>query len=314
MRKILMNQSSIFFWAKANKMKKELNNTIQKRFKEAEILIDEYENLFVGPGIIKKIRRLIRFRFEYITYLFARFGLMKNISSHITLFGILRMGKREIELAEFFIKNIHKEDIFYDIGANEGFFSKLLYNFFGESIEVHSFEPSPDVFARLKSDLEGRNGVFLKKLALSDTFGTFTQYIPAKDPTLSGTSTLLKEAAEKNIQNFKEIMISATTLDLYVSDHKLPTFIKMDVEGYESYVIRGGVKTLSQKKPIVAMEVWSGENGDRFSLKAVKQLIDLGYVPHRILSKGEIAEITYEDVLSYMHSDSPTENFVFIAK
>lgn len=51
-------------------------------------------------------------------------------------------------------------------------------------------------------------------------------------------------------------------------------FIKIDTDGYELQVLKGGIKTISKWKPIICMEVLSGE--PYYGEVAEKYLLDLG--------------------------------------
>ena len=92
-----------------------------------------------------------------------------KIKRNIFLFlnGILS-GFGEYKLTKFFIKNLKEDDIFYDIGANYGFYSCLAAEF---CKEVHLFEPIPFIFDNLKNNFKNHQNVFLNNIALSDKKG-----------------------------------------------------------------------------------------------------------------------------------------------
>ena len=57
-------------------------------------------------------------------------------------------------------------------------------------------------------------------------------------------------------------------------------FIKLDVEGYETFAISGGFETIKKYKPIITLESWANHNGDvdiNFTQKVFRSLIDIGY-------------------------------------
>ena len=60
--------------------------------------------------------------------------------------------------------------------------------------------------------------------------------------------------------DIKPIEISTTTLDsfFYDTDTKVD-FIKIDTEGYEYYILQGGIKTINKYKPIIQLE-WNKYN------------------------------------------------------
>ncbi|OGM92350.1 hypothetical protein A2755_01115 [Candidatus Wolfebacteria bacterium RIFCSPHIGHO2_01_FULL_48_22] len=274
----------------------------------------EFEDIYAGPGLLKKVKRLAKFRGAYVKYTLARAGFMRRAFSDVTVFESMLTGLREMQLAQFFIRNMKEGDVFYDIGANEGFFSGLVQQAFADAVEIHAFEPIADLFAILKEEVQGGVKVFLNNVAVSDKEGTFPLYIPVKNLTLIGSSTLKKDAAQQNIRDFTEIQVQSTTLDTYIKKNTAPTYIKMDIEGSEADAIAGGKETLSKHYPVIGMEVWSGDKGLNFSLRAIKKLLDIGYAPYELLAGGDVKEIRFEDVLNYIYSNRSTANFVFKKK
>lgn len=281
---------------------------------------------FSGPGIKKKILKLIfaphiYIPYIYVPYIFMKMGfykkgrikkinlfwgrkiyVRKELESFMSLrFGFLP-GELEIKLTKFFIKNLKEDDIFYDVGANYGFYTYLALEF---CKEVHSFEPLPHVFQCLEMTLKDIPNVFLNNIALSDKEGETEMFLPFS----SGISTILKDRTKK-LGVFSTITVKTTTLDKYISNGKAkPTVIKLDVEGAESLVIEGGIEFFKNNNPIIVMEVWSKEEGYEISMKAVEKLKNLGYKPYFINLDGELEKIE-GDLISKIKESA--ENFVFL--
>ncbi len=272
---------------------------------------------FSGPGIKKKIMRLLFSPHIYIPFILFKFNLFPKTKSQqlkllgykeitidmndfnsfiLSKFGIL-YGLSEYKLTKFFIKNLKKDDVFYDIGANYGFYTYLALEF---CQEVHSFEPLPDAFEILKNNLRNSVKVYLNNLALSNRNST------AKLTVAGGGSTIIREIAKSFEKEKDEIEVQTITLDNYIKTHKPPTIIKMDVEGAESLIIEGGKECLKNNNPVIAMEVWSGERGMNFSMKAVEKLYQLGYKSYKINKNGDVES----------HSIMPGEedNFIFMVE
>jgi len=68
---------------------------------------------------------------------------------------------------------------------------------------------------------------------------------------------------ERHGRAFTQTRVKTVTLDrLCEENHIAPDFIKIDVEGAEEDVIRGGLEVLRMHHPIVWFECWCGqENG-----------------------------------------------------
>lgn len=296
---------------------------LEKKYKKHE----EFSKL-AGPGIKKKFLRFFLFPDIYITYLIIRFLKRKNIKSKLfwgqeiviktffkgsppflALSGILP-GKGEYKLTKFLIKNLKPNDIFYDIGANYGFYTYLALEF---CKEVHSFEPLPDVFESLKANLEKKANVFLNQVALSDKIGLAKIYIPESSSLdASGSSTIVEENLNQHYYKFSaSIEIKTITLDEYLKKHNKPTFIKMDVEGAESLVIKGGINFFKNYSPLISMEVWSSKEGGKISMKAVELLRSLGYNSFFINEEGDL-EFVDGDLSRIVDQENLfDDNFIF---
>ncbi len=222
----------------------------------------------------------------------------------LLLTGILP-GLEEYKLTKFFIKNFKENDIFYDIGANYGFYSFLALEF---CKEVHLFEPIPFVFENLKDNLKDYQNVFLNNLALSDEKEKIDLFMP----DVSGSSSIVKEVTQAHSYRFKQkIEVEADTLENYFKSHNLPSVIKLDVEGAESLVIEGGLEFFKNNSPIISLEVWSSKEGGRISMKTVEKLRNIGYQPYLINKNGELEKVD-EDLLIIIEKEGLNEdNFIF---
>jgi len=235
----------------------------------------EFEKKYQGPGFKKQIARIFKYKFSYISYVLAKFGILRK-NQFLSKFGLVNMGIREIKTALFLVDNLKEGDVFYDIGANQGFFTVLVDKCF-DKIEIHSFEPIPQTFNILKNiSFKKSNKIFLNNLALSNYKGEIEFNISAK-PFLSGSTTIIDDFADKFLKSYTKIKAQTTTLDDYIKTHNPPTLIKMDVEGSEGLIIDGGKELFSNFSPIIAMEICTGDLGLNYSLKAALKLVDMGY-------------------------------------
>jgi FkbM family methyltransferase len=146
-----------------------------------------------------------------------------------------------------------------DIGANIGnhtlYFSRLFRT-------VHAFEPNPDSFRLLEFNAASRPNVIVHNFGLGDEPGrTHLTETPAN-------------VGQSVVDASGEIEIEIQCLDdLQIENVK---FIKIDVEGFESKVISGGLKFLKQHQPIIAIEQLAHEfDGD--GTPTIRALKNLGY-------------------------------------
>ena len=276
---------------------------------------------FSGPGLKRKLQRLIFSPKIYITYLLMKVS-KKEKKAIVRLFwgkelkvnindldGFLLHSsgflweKEEYRLTKFFIKNLKRDDVFYDIGANYGFYSALALEFI-DTGEVHTFEPNPHIFKYLETNFKNLP-VFLNKKALGNQAKETDFFYTSRN---SGGSTLIKEAVHKNLK-YNKFKVEVIQMDNYLKTHSKPTIIKMDVEGAESLVIEGGEEFFKNNSPTIAMEVWPKNGGGEISMRAVNKLKELGYQSYIIEKDGGLKKNTGD--LSKISLNHCSENFVF---
>ena len=136
-------------------------------------------------------------------------------------------------------------DIVYDCGACEGFFTRLALNF--GAARVVCIEPSGFMAACLRRTFateiaQGR--VVICEAALSSVAG---RALFDQQPGEAFTGKLTGSGCET---------VELTTLDSLAERLGAPSFIKMDLEGAEYEALRGGVTTLAQRHPKLAVTTY----------------------------------------------------------
>ena len=131
---------------------------------------------------------------------------------------------------------------FLDIGANIGLNSVRMNQIKKITGTVHLFEPQPDVFLMLKYNTRNLNRK-LYNMALSDKNGysSFTQKAENVGATQIGDDL--------------EISIATARLDDFSFQNKI-SLIKIDVEGHEESMLKGGKETILKHKPTIIIEMW----------------------------------------------------------
>ena len=136
-----------------------------------------------------------------------------------------------------------------DIGANIGFYTRLLSDLIGPKGHVHAFEPDPCNFKHLSTLAGGRNNVTLVPKAVSDRSGQLLIY----------TSTQLNvDHRTYKVENYKEVFaVDGVSIDDYVGGQFRVDFIKMDIQGYEHHALRGMERTIMANPGVVIFsEFW----------------------------------------------------------
>lgn len=173
---------------------------------------------------------------------------------------------------DFFVPS---EGVMVDAGANFGYFSLYLASRAGFVGLVHAFEPSSRGFADLRtlvslSGLDDRVQIY--PLALGDSQGEVTLLMSRSDG-LSTTSTQLANSLEKVL---REESVAMRRLDDFALERL--DFLKVDVEGAESAVLAGGVKTIRATCPVICFESWQSVD-DRPAFGLLRELGYTFYLP-----------------------------------
>ncbi len=156
----------------------------------------------------------------------------------------------EEEELRIIASQLTRDSVFFDVGAHIGLFSIFATDF---SSSIHAFEPAEETFYHLKYNVRLNNftdRIILNRLALSDKEGSSPLYI--YDVTVF--SSLAYNPTRGKI--IKEEQVFMITLDSYCEKNNIiPTFIKIDVEGFEGHVLRGGMRTLARYSPTILCEL-----------------------------------------------------------
>lgn len=145
-----------------------------------------------------------------------------------------------------------------DIGANFGVMGQALED---AGFEVISFEPQPDVFNCLRKNVVGE----CYNIGLGDVAGSFSM-----PKIFCGSRANYGGQSIGTRSDLGSISVEVRTLDSFELD---VGFMKIDVEGFEERVLRGGAKTIARCKPIMYIEDDRIEKS--FSLQ--KYIKSLGY-------------------------------------
>lgn len=171
----------------------------------------------------------------------------------------------------------------FDIGANVGYLSSLFARWVGQEGQVISVEPIPDTFDALFKSMKKLfpKTVTCFQTCVSDCPGQATMTVPqyAEGGANYYGSSIVGSSHQPGPNQFT---VPATTLDLLTEQHN-PDFIKIDVEGHELAVIRGGAGFLSKCHPPLLIEVAGDpdkENSEAEELFAL--LASWGYQPHLV--------------------------------
>ena len=195
------------------------------------------------------------------------------------------------------------ESVYVDIGANRGA-TIAAARLFLPRAPIVAFEPNPLLGPIITARNPHDRGLTLNEVGLSDEPGRFELHVPYyKGVPFDGLASFRREEAatwlnsdrllgfDPKHQEVRTFECKVSTLDAF----KLtPAFVKIDVQGLEPAVIRGGLATIERHWPVILMENNTPETD-------AADLIRLGYVPHAFDGKI-LVEGTHGDLNTfYIH-------------
>jgi FkbM family methyltransferase len=162
-------------------------------------------------------------------------------------------GAYERPLQQLIASSLKAGDVFYDVGANIGFFSMIAALRVGPAGHVYAFEPVP------------RNATAIERSARLNGFQTISVFAEAvgaasgRDDLLLarhvGGAVLRSVGAPPDM--IGRISVATTTIDDAIGKRGLrpPSLVKIDVEGAEMDVLTGMADTLRAYRPPVIYEL-----------------------------------------------------------
>jgi len=178
------------------------------------------------------------------------------------------LGTSDYSEQRFLSSNLQPGDVYYEIGANIGFFVLMAARQVGDSGHVYAFEPHPQAVDQLRKnvDLNGFKNVSVIESSAFDKDGTVKLDVGSD----SGKSSVeLRDDAEHVAQ------VDSLLLDTWSAEKPSPDAMKIDVEGSEVKVHHGSMKTIEECRPLLIVEVHRG--GERFRETVSRKLQPLGY-------------------------------------
>lgn len=244
------------------------------------------------------------------------YNLTKRIYKNYTFFAFYVLSRPRLLIVA--VKGIYlpqyiqfewfkkfKIGTFIDIGANEGNVSNAIY-YISPSTKIFAFEPLKGKDKLIGNKIKSKN-LTVEPFALSDHRGTQTFYEYDYHPA---SSFMKPDPAKfsKHIHVAKSYPVRITTLDQYFKNKELkkPIFVKMDAEGTENFIIKGGQKTLKQVSFIVIETSFIKVRKTQCQFEEIyNQLTKIGFV-----YKGSM----FDSFFYPLFGATVSENSIFIRK
>ena len=187
-----------------------------------------------------------------------------NVNDTVIGRNIIEKGywsKNDIEFIAALMKTQAEKKgniVFFDIGANIGTHSLAIAKILGSQVEIHAFEAQRQIYHMLCGTMaiNGLHNIYCYNNAVSDIsdsvmnidlldYNSINNFgaLELIKPRVSDQDAVVKVTSET---------VKTITLDSLNCDFD---FLKIDVEGMEDKVLRGGVLSISKNRPIVFVEI-----------------------------------------------------------
>lgn len=251
------------------------------------------KNLFIGKMAMQSF-------FERLHRISLR-GMNYGLGGIIDTSG----EKNLLKLVNFELKNI-ESPILFDVGANDGKYIEEMCSVFNRNTPViYGFEPSKFTYEKLVKKFENDPNIHLKQIGLAANKGEMQLYYNEQG---SGWASLYeRQVSEFNKGLSQSEVVSLDTLDNFclANDIDHVDFMKIDVEGHELEVLKGGKETLKNIR-FIQFEFSFANYDSRTFMKDFFEILN-DFKIYRILQNG-IRELSYDPRYEIMM----TTNFLAI--
>ena len=203
-------------------------------------------------------------------------------------------------------------DAVFDVGANKGGYLACLARAVGRTGLVVAFEPIPSLATRLTTATKQLRWSHVEVCAAAASDGDGKAMLATPEGTHHWASSLEHNASPGATTQ----EVATVRLDRYLGrlGARSLSAIKIDVEGHESAVIRGGHELLKRQRPLLVVEVEARHRPDRDPTVFFDEMAAIGY-------RGSYVDLNHErkDVAQFeTDRDQPADgpvinNFIFEA-
>src|SRR5262245_31746411 len=195
-------------------------------------------------------------------------GLLKSLALSVLPDGVLRPLKRRhylgvvrsFDSAEAAVMRalLRPGEHAVDLGANVGWYTRVLSEAVGASGRVYSVEPIPETFGTLRFCVRRLHldNVVLFDCAVSDRDATAVMEVPRYDAGGENYYQARIVAPAERRSGLRRITVAIRSVDSLVGAAPGPVaFVKCDVEGHEAAVVRGARALIARRRPSLCLEI-----------------------------------------------------------
>ncbi|AEA43869.1 FkbM family methyltransferase [Fluviicola taffensis] len=235
--------------------------------------------------ILQKLLGLHTYLYVFALYKIRTLRSDKKENDFFTFLSLLKDGKGDV----------------LDIGANLGVMTVHLANTLPNTT-IHAFEPMPANVSVLKKIIAKfkLSKAKIHEIALGDESGTAKMVLPVNGSTIMQGLSHVKHETITEWNEGQEVDVKLDKLDNILNGQPVQA-IKIDIENFEYFALKGANRIITSNKPIIYAELWDNENRS----KCFDYLKSFNYSVY----VGENKSIVLFD-----SSKHHTQNFIFIAE
>ncbi len=153
--------------------------------------------------------------------------------------------KYEVHILEEIMKNVKSGATVLDIGANIGHHSLFMSRLVGDTGKVIAFEPMAAMREQFEKSiaLNGTTNITIEPLALGEKESVEKIYI---NQNIVASSSIVNTSKGDTEETIRVVTLDSLSL--------VPSFMKIDVEGYEYFALQGAEKTITKYHPTILLE------------------------------------------------------------
>jgi FkbM family methyltransferase len=177
-------------------------------------------------------------------------------------------GKRDSLMEEAILSTVDKGSVVYDVGAHIGVVTLGTARLVGETGRVVAFDADPENIESLRiscalNHFEQRVQV-VHAAVWSHTTDRGVSF--RRGATRRSHGGVVADGHQPVLADGPTITVPSTTLDAFVESHgTTPKLVKIDVEGGEYEVLRGGDVLFTRARPLVIIEVHHADALERIA-------------------------------------------------
>lgn len=196
--------------------------------------------------------------------------------------GLLSRGTLEVSVQEAMRRLLGEGEVFYDVGANVGFFALVGARHVGAAGAAYAFEPVPENAAaiRASAELNGLANLEVLELAAGRAAGR-DRLLMVEDLSWSHL-----ESQGWHPRTRDTLDVEVVAIDDLVAGGRIrpPQLVKIDVEGAEIDVLEGMRRTIEEHRPAIVCELHDT------AAAFVETMEGLGYVISNLEAKQSLLD------------------------